>query len=520
MSRPKTLLVLSTVILSAHAIAGDQSEPTVGVILKEEGVAPGYVLYTPLNANETYLIDNDGRVVHEWVDDLPAGNSVYLLDDGSLLRCSDNGPAPGSIIAAGGDGGCIRRFDWDGNRTWNFCLNTPEYRLHHDVELLPNGNVLAIAWEYRSFEEAVQHGRDPSTMSTHDSLWPLYIIEVEPDADGEGGDIVWEWRVWDHIVQDFNPDADNYGIPSENPGKVDINQFRNQSGDWIHANSIDYNASLDQILISTPFLNEIWIIDHGTTTEEAAGPAGDLLYRWGNPRIYGRGTNDDQQSFFQHDARWVEEGLPGAGNITLFNNGQGRPDGNYSTVLELVPPVTPAGDYELPEGGAYGPESATVLFVADPAESFYSNIICGAERQPNGNTLICKGRGAGTNTRSGEFYEITPDGELVWLYASPIAIGGAPIRQGCPSNNALVFRASRYAPDHPGLAGRDLTPGELLELPRCPGDFDCDGVIDGSDLTELLGAWGTDNPALDLDGDGTVAGGDLTLLLGGWGLCL
>ena len=118
--------------------------------------------------------------------------------------------------------------------------------------------------------------------------------------------------------------------------------------------------------MSVPHLNEVWIIDHSTTTAEAAGSTGgnsghggDLLYRWGNPEAYGRGGLTDQTLFFQHDARWLGPGLdandPDIGNILVFNN---RAGGNYSTVDMFTPPVDPFGAYTLLPNQAYGPDSA------------------------------------------------------------------------------------------------------------------------------------------------------------------
>ena len=518
LSHVRPTVALTASLLAAGVVfGGDDAESTIGVIIKEEGCSPGYNLFTPLNSIWTYLVDLDGNLINEWTDLYNGGNSVYLLEDGSLLRCADNGTQEGSVLVAGGDGGCIHRFSWDGDLEWAFCLNNAEYRLHHDIEPMPNGNVLAIAWEYKSAEEAIQAGRNPDDLTESNSLWPLYIVEIEPSGT-EGGEIVWEWRLWDHIVQDFDSAVDNFGVISENPGKVDINRFRDDRGDWIHANSVDYNSDFDQILISTPFLNELWVIDHGITTTEAAGPAGDLIYRWGNPQNYGRGVSEDQRNFFSHDARWVPADMPGAGNITFFNNGQGRPEGAYSTIYEFTPDVNPDGSYNLAEGSPYAPIEGVEIYIADPPTDFYSSGLSGAERQPNGNTLFCKGRDSSGNSVGGEFYEVNPAGEIVWLYVNPVNSSG-PLRQGCTPSGQNCFRVSRYAEDYPGFDGRALKPMGLLELPRCVGDFDCNGVIDGADLTMLLGFWGSQGGEYDLTGDKFVDGADLTVLLGVWGLC-
>ena len=499
---------LAVVAFSSSMLAAD--DPTVGLIFRDDGCFPSYTLFTPLGSTDTYLIDLDGNLVHQWIDTDPGGNSVYLLEDGSLLRCADPGPAEGSIMVAGGDGGSIRRFAWDGTLLWDFDYNTPEYRLHHDIEPLPNGNILAIAWEFLSEDEALQAGRDPLNLSDNDenSLWPLIIIEIEPDGP-TGGTIVWQWRVMDHVVQDYDETKPNYGVVSENPRKVDINAVRNSGADWIHANSIDYDEVNDQIAISTPFLNEIWIIDHALTTEEAATEAGDLLYRWGNPQIYGRGTAEDQITFFNHDARYVTVGYPGEGNITFFNNGFGRPVEEYSEIYEFTPPRNAAGGFDVPESGPFGPEAGTVIYAAENPTDYYSRIVSGCERLPNGHTVTCKGVGA-------VFNEVDTQGNLIWEYVSPVTASG-PLPQGCEPDFQNSFRASRYALDYPGLAGRDLVSMGPLELPQCFGDYDCTGVIDGADLTVLLAGWGTRDT--DLTDDSITNGEDLAILLSRWGLC-
>jgi hypothetical protein len=189
------------------------------------------------------------------------------------------------------------------------------------------------------------------------------------------------------------------------------------------------------------------VIDHNTTSDEAAGhtggnsgKGGGLLYRWGNPQTYRAGNAVDQTFFKQHDAQWIGAGLSGAGNILVFNNGPGRPDGRYSSVDEFTPPVDRNGTYSLTPGSAYGPEAPVWRFTAENLTAFYSQSISGAQRLPNGNTLICNGD-------NGRFFEVTAEKAIVWEYVNPFP----------NANQNIVFKAHRYAKDYPGLAGTDLT---------------------------------------------------------------
>ena len=227
--------------------------------------------------------------------------------------------------------------------------------------------------------------------------------------------------------------------------------------DLMHMNAVNYNAALDQIVMSVPRFNEIWVIDHSTTTEEAAGHTGgrwgrggDLLYRWGNPSVYRRGDEAARRLGFQHDVRWVPEGMPGAGHLTLFNNRIEHADRDHSAVFELAPPTDGAGRYVVPDAGPFGPAEPTWSYVAPTRTAFFSSFISGAHRLANGHTFITSGA-------QGRFFEVTPEGEIVWEYWTPYA-GTLPGNQATNANPYRVFRAAKIAPDHPALAGRDLTP--------------------------------------------------------------
>ena len=169
-------------------------------------------------------------------------------------------------------------------------------------------------------------------------------------------------------------------------------------------------------MISSRFLNEIWIIDHSTTTQEAAdhsggnyGHGGDLLYRWGNPQVYKTGNSSDQIFFGQHDARWIKEGCPGDGHITVFNNGWKRPEKKFSSVYEIIPPVDSNGNYYLEPSFSYGPEEPIWLYVAENPTDFFSSALSSAQRLPNGNTLVCEGE-------PGNFFELNPEKKIIWSF--------------------------------------------------------------------------------------------------------
>jgi len=428
------------VALLVTFIAGAAGE--TGLLLREPGAWEGYTLLAPIPLPTTYLLDMDGNIAHTWASDAPAGNAVLLLPNGNLLRTEEVIPNSERTFNRGGAGGRVREIARDGTVVWEFVLSTSERRLHHDAKVLPNGHVLLIAWEAKTAEEAMAAGRDPALLKDGE-LWPDSILEVRPTPPN-GGEIVWEWRVWDHLVQDVDPTKANYGGVAAHPELIDVN-FAQPGGpaDWNHTNSIAYNAELDQIAVSVHEFSEVWVLDHSTTPEEAAGHTGgrygrggDLLYRWGNPQAHRSGGPRDQILFGQHDAQWIADGMPGEGRLLLFNNGLDRPGSDYSTVDEIELPLREDGTYTWPRSGcAFLPERASWTYRED---GFYSSHISGAQRLPNGNTLVCEGS-------SGHVFEVTPAGVLVWSYINPYSAPGPRGRRN------EVFKVRRYALDDPGI---------------------------------------------------------------------
>lgn len=448
------IVIIIIMMISAASLLGQ--DITVGLQQYDSTSYDGYTLLAPLQSNMTYLIDNYGRVVHTWESNHSPGMSAYLLEDGSILRAV-------SYFSTLGTGGGVQEISWDNHLIWDYQCLGENYTQHHDVEKLPNGNVLILAMEYIPRTEAINAGRDPS-MLTDSTLWSEYVIEVEPTGPTTG-DIVWEWHVKDHLIQDFDPTKDNYGVVADHPELIDINYARDASSDWLHANSVDYNPEFDQVVISVRHFCEFWIIDHSTTTAEASGHAGgirghggDIIYRWGNPQSYGRGDSTNKKFFDQHDACWIEPDLPGAGEIMIFNNGVYRPGGDYSSVDAVVPDVDSSGNYPWPSSGnAFGPADEAWTYSADPPNSFYSRIISGAQRLPNGNTLICSGK-------TGRLFEIDTNDSIVWEYINPVTNYGPMPQGGSIAGDNSVFRCYRYSANYAGLQGHDLRPGGPIEI--------------------------------------------------------
>ncbi|MEO0448563.1 MAG: aryl-sulfate sulfotransferase, partial [Verrucomicrobiota bacterium] len=389
-SRIATLLgIVGSLFLPTDPVLMGQEEPrsNSGLVKGSEHAFEGYVLVAPIMSRESFLLSAEGEIVHRWESDGPAGLTAYLLDDGSLLRARRMQPAD-RFKRAGGGGGMIERFTWEGEKVWSYQINDDLRLSHHDMEPLPNGNVLVVAWEYKDAFEATNHGRIPLDEIQPMGVWSDTIYEIKPEGR-DGGEVVWKWSAWDHTVQDVDESLSTFGEPAEHPHRIDLNYFTKRSEDWTHLNSIDYHPELDQILLSARFFHEIWIIDHSTTTEEAAsskggkgGRGGDLLYRWGNPAAYGKGRLTDEKLFGQHDARWVEPGVPGAGNITVFNNGTDRSQTPYSTVLEIEPPLQEDGSYALEEDGTWGPERYVWRFGTNAEDRFFSSRISGTQKLP------------------------------------------------------------------------------------------------------------------------------------------
>lgn len=432
----------------------------------------GYTLLYPHNQPNVFLINNCGEVVHTWEDEdiYRPGNSAYILENGNLLKTKREDYMGQDSLWNGGAGGTVELRSWDNELLWSYTLNNANYRLHHDIEPLPNGNILLLAWERKSEEEAIQAGRNPELLNDGE-LWSEYVFEIDPNDNA----IVWEWRAWDHLIQDFDPTKDNYGIIKDNPRKININyDITDGDKDWLHANSIDYNPELSQVLLNIPYFHEYWIIDKTTTTAQAqtssgglVNRGGDIIYRFGNAAAYDQGETGEQFFNLQHGTQWAFDFLPDLhplrGDIISFNNGAGE-DFSSIVIMETTWNMY-ISDYEI-FNNAFPPFSVENEITHPEPTAMFSNALSSAQVLPNGNILACSGR-------QGYILELTPDNEIVWEYKTPMLVGN-PISQGSNLNinENLTFEAKRYPLDFTAFDGKDLSTKGFIELD--PNEDYCD----------------------------------------------
>jgi hypothetical protein len=486
------LVMASTVLLSSAAAYESFNGPTEMIYSDPSRVAPGYLLFSSWPRLEeyeyTYLVDTNGNVVNKWKTITPEyegrgyiiEKTARLTESGSIIQ--------GISTAAHNYRGerAIQELDWDGNLTWEFIDPREGYLYHHTFKRIWNNHLndwttIYTAQFPMSQQQAVAAGADPSV--EWDAA-PDGVVEVD-----RNGNVVWEWWSLDHVVQDKNSAWPNYGVLAEHPERFDLNWGAGLTGDLTHQNALDYNRTLDQIVVNNDKVGELYVIDHGGTfvvgdfeasKALAAGPGGDIVFRWGNPGVYDSGevpsynadgnvtSEGDRVLFHHHDTQWVKEGLPGEGNFLIFDNGSRRA-GAYSSRLIEVGPY--AGSYPnapyLPEMEAGGPAEQVVWsFAARNANSFFSTNISGVQRLANGNTLGIAGR-------QGHVFQVTPDGDVVWEYIVPVMVGlpeGATPYQVfrktmSDADDNAIFTAQWIAPDHPGLVGKDLTPqGKITDI--------------------------------------------------------
>ncbi|MCX6250932.1 MAG: aryl-sulfate sulfotransferase [Bacteroidetes bacterium] len=480
----KTILFLSSLFFFSISLAAQESfmVKTETRYWDNSRTFDGYTLFG--TRGTTYLIDFEGHVIHTW--DL--GTNPRFTGDGNLLDAVGGNPSNQNTW---------KELGWTGNVKWQYTESRTNYHGHHDFAKIYNPKLGDSTFIYIANKDLTnQQCLDAGCDAQYDYTGSQMDAIVEVNRQGT---VVWEWWFFDHVVQDLYSAKPTYGIIANTPGRINLNIRGNHvKSDWMHCNSLDYNQTLDVIVINSVH-GEFYVIDHGNTflannpsgsIALAATTAGDFKYRFGDPAKYNQGdppsiednwekaTAGNKQLGGSHDIQWIRSGLPGAGNFMVFDNAQNLFELTpQSYVIEINPYLNSAGvntgSFVNPPDAGYivqGSPDANLMkenknvskqivwkYSSKNNTSFYSTIGSSAQRLPNGNTFMCA-------MNDGHFFEIAPsDTSVVWEYTNPMTRNGIKKIKvdNYPTYNG-VFRAYRYAADDPGLAGHDLTPGPTM----------------------------------------------------------
>ena len=397
-----------------------------------------YMLYTEsgsagdttINAG-TKLLDPQGNLVHEWASEHgPEGVHSHLLPDGNLLRQAGIGDYLDMRSFPVAAHGVLEIVAPNGEILWEFthCIEN-NVCLHHDFAPMPNGNILVTEYNAVPRAELEFHGRTPRP-NEREVRWFERILELKPNLEDGSTEIVWMWSDLDHMVQDQFPNRPNYGDIRENHDRFDIN-FPGNAQRHFHSNGIDYDPERDMIVFSSVNHNEVYIIDHSTTTAEArtgqggrCGKGGRILFRFGNPAVYGYGDADSQIFGAQHDPHFIKvDDLPGPGDLTVHNNRAGTIPGaeaigafglgmSYSSIVELKLPYDDRGCFQLAENGDPYQTEIVWEYIEEPLGAWHGPFAGAATRVPNGNTVVM-------NSQTKRVFEVTPEGERVLDFQLP-----------------------------------------------------------------------------------------------------
>ena len=498
----KTLVIAALTLLLAMAVGSAYAYeafhgPSETIYWDPTKAANGYSI---MGGN---LIDMDGTVVYK----LKCGGRLY--EDGTCY----------------GEGGTdFVKKDWDGNVIFDLEETRSNYHPHHDSILVKNkklgrDTVIYIANKDLTHDQIIAAGANPA--------WSAYTsgqMDCLVERDSLDNKVVWEWCMYDHLIQDLDPTKNNYVAAgkkiSDYPGKMNINFGSPVKNDWNHMNGLDYNDANGHIVFDE-VRGEMWIIDHDGTfvssaanftadataalaanVASAASANGDFLWRFGDPAMYQQGiapsinsqtwTVDvhDKQMGTTHDAQWIRNlsskiGVPGAGNILIFNDGgacfdqwpqsgaievnpyiKGLDTASYPVPGRNVlysssyvnPPV--AGYYNWQRRSDFGANFGTYK-VSNQVVWFFRNRETSGSATDNGGNLIRLWNG---NTllsikTEGHYYEVTPGGEVVWEYVNPTTPKGilSIIPPGMLDQHT-AGRIWRYPYDFPVFKGKNIYP--------------------------------------------------------------
>ena len=429
----KKIVIVCALLLAVASASTAWAFPSVfphgTTIYKPDKAYNGYTLFCVDNFG-SFLIDMRGNVVREWKNVGTVDHPVKMLPGGHVMGATGK---HGRIIGHE-DSNDLAIVDWNDKIIWSY----PKAGMHHDFER--EGN--PVGYYAPGLEPNLKGGK---TMILSNKVVKRPKISDKPLLDDiiyivdESGKVIWEWLASDHIEEmGFSIEArttmyryPNY-VMSRTPGMV--------GGDWIHLNSAswvgpnkwydkgDQRFHPDNIIYDGRQTNTTGIIDHKT---------GKIVWHLGPDFESTKTLREIGCTVGLHHAHVIPKGLPGEGNILIFDNGGfagfGAPNPtapygmnnarrDYSRIVEIDPvAMKVVWEYDANKAGNRD------------LSKFYSDYVSSSQRLPNGNTLICEGS-------VGRLFEVTPNYETVWEYISPY--------YQAKENYNMVYRTYRVPYDY------------------------------------------------------------------------
>lgn len=431
-------------VASLMAEAGPSVYPTGTTRYDPTKAYNSFVLFTG-GDNVAHLIDLNGNTVHEWKD--AAAHSTFINpaliggQRGHVLVTLTTAEGRGTDLLPGRVGGgriaeTIGELDWDGKPVWKFGEKAPGglAQQHHDWARLPNGNTVVLA----NVVHAVPGFKLPQLLDD-------VVYEVNPS-----GEVVWTWVASEHLDEfGFSPEQLKLVRNADNADYLHVNNLKVVGPNrWYAAGDKRFHP--DNLIFDARNANFIAIIER--KTGKVVWNLGPNYAENGGEQRSRKVPRPVDQISGQHDAHIIPEGLPGAGNLLVFDN-QGQagyppavlPITGGSRVLEIDPIKKEiVWQYSGEDSGG-------------PSWSFRSTHISAARRLPNGNTFIDEGQ-------SGRLFQVTSTGDIVWEYVNPFGRSGKDPLSGRPTYNRQLYRGQPvpydWAPTGTPHSEKAVTPPE------------------------------------------------------------
>jgi outer membrane protein assembly factor BamB len=412
--------VAAAIVAAAPSASSPTVFPSGTTTYQPDKAWNGFTVLSPLGTRAVIVIDMNGRVVKRWDGfDLVSGGPARVLPGGVVV--APQGDAMPQHLEAS----ALVAEDFDGKVLWRFERGEPvqrdgklqwSARQHHDWQLadFPSG--------------AFSPGKAPTLkgsamlLLTHARRSDPAIADVALDDDklielDPAGRVVWSWQAGDHVAE--------FGLTTA--ARAAIRRLARRDGfDWFHMNSAAWLGPNKWFEAGDERFNPRNVIVSSRQASVIAIVARDgrVVWRLGPDSTESPEAKAIGQIIGQHAVTMIPKGLPGAGNLLVFDNGGSAGYGDPS-------PISPNGDAIYQRAGSrvleIDPTTSKVVWSYSSA-NFYSFNISSAQRLPNGDTLITEGT-------QGRVFEVTPAKDIVWEYVAPPGEGPRP-------SNAL-YRAYR-----------------------------------------------------------------------------